>query len=199
MKHDELESRIHKAFSVVTPDILGSLLSEYDTQKETIIMMPEKKNNRSQFRRILATAALSILVIAGAGSYVLYGANYAVDSIVSLNINPSIAINVNRRDQALDVNVLNEDGKIVISDIAFAGNDLDVTVNALIGSMFRNGYLTDLSNSILLDRDDDGDAPYCYDVEFATGCREYEYEINATTGAIVDYDTEAHHHNNYCN
>ena len=32
----------------------------------------------------------------------------------------------------------------------FKGSDLDVAVNALIGSMLRNGYITELSNSILV-------------------------------------------------
>ena len=86
-----------------------------------------------------------------AGCAVGYGAyrqNYAVDATVSLDVNPSVEIQVNRKDQVLEVTPLNEDGKRVIGDMDFSGSDLDVTVNALIGSMLQNGYLSELANSL---------------------------------------------------
>lgn len=36
---------------------------------------------------------------------------------------------------------------------------------------------------------------YVYDIEFYTASTEYEYEINAVTGAVVDKETEAFHNN----
>lgn len=53
----------------------------------------------------------------------------------------------------LRVNALNEDGRIVLGDMNFSGSSLDVTVNALVGSMLRNGYLSELANSILVSVD----------------------------------------------
>ena len=53
-------------------------------------------------------------------------------------------------DRVLRVNALNEDGRIVLGDMNFSGSSLDVTVNALIGSMLQNGYLSDLQNAILV-------------------------------------------------
>lgn len=74
---------------------------------------------------------------------------------MSLDVNPSVEIQVNRKDQVLEVTPLNEDGKRVIGDMDFSGSDLDVTVNALIGSMLQNGYLSELANSILISVDND--------------------------------------------
>ena len=56
-------------------------------------------------------------------------------------------------DRVLRVNALNEDGRIVLGDMNFSGSSLDVTVNALIGSMLRNGYLNENANSILVSVD----------------------------------------------
>lgn len=53
-------------------------------------------------------------------------------------------------DKVIEVQPLNDDARTVIGDLDFAGSDLDVTVNALIGSMLMNGYLDDIRNSILV-------------------------------------------------
>ena len=53
-------------------------------------------------------------------------------------------------DKVIEVQPLNEDARTVIGDMDFAGANLDVTVNALIGSMLVNGYLDDIRNSILV-------------------------------------------------
>ena len=74
----------------------------------------------------------------------------AVDSIITLDVNPSLNIIVDAADKVIEVQPLNDDARTVIGDMDFAGSDLDVTVNALIGSMLMNGYLDDIRNSILV-------------------------------------------------
>ena len=58
-----------------------------------------------------------------------------------------------RKERVLDVVPLNEDGEVIIGTMDFSGSDLNVTVNALIGSMLQNGYLNDRANSILISVD----------------------------------------------
>ncbi|MBQ8402790.1 MAG: PepSY domain-containing protein, partial [Clostridia bacterium] len=72
---------------------------------------------------------------------------------ISLDVNPCIQIEVNRKEKVLDVTPLNEDGRTVVGDMDFTGSSLDITVNALIGSMLQNGYLNDIANSILVSVD----------------------------------------------
>ena len=66
------------------------------------------------------------------------------------NVNPSIEIQVNKSEKVLEVKPLNDDAKIVVGDMDFSGSKLDATINALIGSMLRNGYISDMANSILV-------------------------------------------------
>ena len=49
----------------------------------------------------------------------------------------------------------NEDGVKVIGDMKLKGSDLRVAVNAIIGSMLREGYISELANSILISVDSD--------------------------------------------
>lgn len=158
MKNNELETKIERAFAHAVPDVLESVLSSCDEQKGSVIPMTkkiqtEKKNNHLWAKRFGGIAAAFVLLVGCAVGYGTYRQSYAVDSTVSLDVNPSVEIQVNRKDQVLDVTALNEDGKTVIGDMDFAGSDLDVTVNALIGSMLQNGYLSELANSILISVD----------------------------------------------
>ena len=65
-------------------------------------------------------------------------------------MNPSISLTLNTREEVLSANALNEEAQVVLGDMDLKGTDLNVAVNAIIGSMFQNGYLSDLQNSILV-------------------------------------------------
>ena len=114
--------------------------------------MEKKKTNPWLMRAAGIAAALLLCTGVGIG-YHLYSTRYAVASTVSLDVNPSIEIRVNEKERVLSVNPKNEDGRTVVGDMDFSGSSLDVTVNALIGSMLRSGYLSELSNSILISVD----------------------------------------------
>ena len=45
---------------------------------------------------------------------------------------------------------LNDDALTILDGMALRGTDLDVAVNAIIGSMLRTGYLSDVQNAILV-------------------------------------------------
>ena len=150
-------NRIRQAFEAVTPDVLDSVLRDLDEQKGTgFIMTQNKKNN--WVRRVSGIAA-AVVLLAGAGIFAnAYRVSNTVVSTVALDVNPSVEIKVNAKEKVLSVDALNEDGKIIIGDMDFGGSDIDLAVNALIGSMLKNGYLNDLTNSILVSVDNDDPA-----------------------------------------
>ena len=166
MKNRELEDQIERAFTRAVPDVLEAVLSDCDKQKGSVIPMTKKvqsenkvqtprKNRPTWVKRFGGIAAAFVLLVGCAVGYGSYHQSHAVDSVVSLDVNPSVEIQVNRKDEVLEVVPLNEDGRKVIGDMDFAGSDLDVTVNALIGSMLQNGYLSELANSILISVEND--------------------------------------------
>lgn len=53
----------------------------------------------------------------------------------------------------LDAIPLNEDAEIILQDMDLKKTDLDVAVNALIGSMVKHGYINEIKNSILISVD----------------------------------------------
>jgi len=106
---------------------------------------PQKKTK--PWIRLGALAACMCLMTVG---YVNYRLTHTVDSIITLDVNPSIEITANTNNKVLSVIPLNEDGKEVIGSMSLEGYSLEVSVNALIGSMLSKGYIDEASNSILV-------------------------------------------------
>ncbi|MBQ8752535.1 MAG: cell wall protein, partial [Clostridia bacterium] len=117
--------------------------------------MEEIRKNNRWIKRAAVIAAALVLLVGGAVGIQAYNTNRTVDSVISLDVNPSIEIDVNRKERVLSVTALNEAAQTVIGDMDLTGSDLDVAVNALVGSMLRNGYISDIANSILVSVDND--------------------------------------------
>ena len=117
--------------------------------------MTTDKKKKAWLRPLIAEAACLCLLLGGGFGLKSYRVNHMVDATVSLDVNPSVEIQVNQKERVLNVNPLNEDGRIIVGDMDFTGSSLDVAVNAMIGSMLQNGYLNELANSILISVDND--------------------------------------------
>lgn len=153
MKKQDVEDKVRQAFTHATPDALDAVLAGCEGQSAEVTVLAEKRP-MPKWARWAAGAAAALLLLAGGGVGLhQYNAYHTVASTVSLDVNPSVEIQVNRRERVLAVVAHNEDGRVILGDMDFAGNSLDVTVNALIGSMLRNGYLNELANSILISVD----------------------------------------------
>ncbi len=152
MTNHEIEANLRRTFGREAPDALPGILSDCEKQKGTVMVMEKKKRNPWVMRTVGIAAAVAVCVMGGLGIH-LYGSRFAVESTVSLDVNPSIEIQVNAKEHVLKVEPKNEDGRKVVGEMDFSGSSLDVTVNALIGSMLRNGYLNENANSILVSVD----------------------------------------------
>ncbi|MBP3293795.1 MAG: PepSY domain-containing protein [Clostridia bacterium] len=158
MRNDDLQAKIKTAFDHAAPDILDSVLSDIasgNSDTKPILVMGGQNNMKNTIRNLTAIAAAAVLVIGGGAGLAVYNNNYKVASTISLDVNPSVEITANKKEDVLAVNALNDDGRKIIGDMDFSGSSIDVTVNALIGSMLREGYLSDLANSILISVEDD--------------------------------------------
>lgn len=152
MDNEKLEARIRRLAEHTAPEQLTGILEACEARKGNVITMNEVKKKKNRFLP-LAVAAAIVLVCIGGYIGLHYGAaepGAAIASVITLDVNPSLNIVMDTSDKVIEVQPLNEDARTVIGDMDFAGANLDVTVNALIGSMLVNGYLDDIRNSILV-------------------------------------------------
>ena len=155
MTNEKMEQRLASAVEKTAPDDVGGVLSRCETRKGTVINMPIKKTAKRKWT-ILVAACLAVVLLAGGG--VLYQQANAVASVVSLDVNPSIELKVNSSEKVLVCTPLNDDAKAILADMGegadLKGAKLDVAVNAIVGSLVRNGYLSSISSAIMISVED---------------------------------------------
>ena len=94
MTDRELEQKLAAAMERTAPDDLDAILSRCGAQNGSVM---ELKPNKKMIRWLAAACAALVLLGAGGGGLV-YHQSYAVASVVSLDVNPSIELKINRNE-----------------------------------------------------------------------------------------------------
>ena len=177
MTDRNVEQALRTALEHAAPNDVESVLLRCDDRKGNVIPMtnqnPEKKNRKPL--RLAALAAAACLVLAIGGGSVYYNQSQTAASVVSLDVNPSIELVLNSRERVLRATALNEDAAAVLDGMDLKGSTLDVAVNALMGSLLKNGYVDELANSILITVEDDD----------ATRAAQLESQLTETVNAVM--------------
>ena len=155
MTNEKMEQRLASAVEKTAPNDVNGVLSRCDERKGTVIPMTTKKTTKKRWTT-LAAACLALVLLGGGG--IFYQQAHAVASVVSLDVNPSIELKVSKSEKVLVCTPLNEDAKAILADMSngadLKGAKLDVAVNAIVGSLVRNGYLDSISSAIMISVED---------------------------------------------
>lgn len=148
----QIEQHLKSAVDALTPNILDRI--DLSDPQERI---PEEANHavilrlQRRMRRIAMTAAACVcLTLIGGGAFHYHLENRKIESVIGIDVNPSIELSINRKEVVLEARALNADAENIIHDMDLKGVDLNVAVNAVVGSMVTQGYLDDLENAILV-------------------------------------------------
>lgn len=148
MTHEEIHKRIQQAATHAAPDQLDAILSACGEQKGTVISM--KKNQKRRWIAPLSAAAALAIVAGSIFGISRFQQASAADSVVTLDINPSIALSVNSKETVTTATPLNDDAKDIMGGMELEGTNLETAVNAIIGACLQKGYLDELENAILV-------------------------------------------------
>lgn len=121
-------------------------------ERTNVMSINEVYANRKNkvLTKIAVGIAACLVLILGlfGGNY--YSENLKVDSIVNIDVNPSIELTASKSEKVLNVTPLNSDAEKVLGDMELRNVSVDVAVNAIVGSMVKNGYLNDGRGEILV-------------------------------------------------
>lgn len=148
MTDQELELTLKSALEHAAPDNIAGVLSRCGAQEA-----PEKAPKKRSARRFVPWLAAACLALLVTGGMLVQQAN-AVASVISLDVNPSIELQVNSSERVLRCLALNQEAQDILGGMDLTGTQLDVAVNAIIGSLVQNGYLDSLSSAILISVED---------------------------------------------
>lgn len=144
---DEIASRLQSAMNTLTPDVLDKI--DLQTPQDLYRERPKTLTLYRKMRTAAAVAAACLCVAVLSGGVTVFQ-NNRIESSVAIDVNPSIELSVNRNNKVLKAEALNSDAVAILDDMDLKNVDLDIAVNAVIGSMVRHGYLDELDNAILV-------------------------------------------------
>lgn len=144
---------------------IGSVKEEYI--EEIMTEAPRSARRAAGSRRLAASIAASLAVVilgtvvmtnSGAevdtGSMELSGGTKTVamaqNSVIMLDVNPSICIEVNDRNVVVAVKGLNDESQAVLEGLELSGRDYSEAVTDIVTKLQEAQYLTELKNSILV-------------------------------------------------
>ena len=157
MTDQELEQKLRTALEHAAPDDFQGVLARTSpktrTEQAPIPFEAAARKKKRRWAPLAAAACLALVVAAGGGGWYLQ--NNTVASVVSLDVNPSVTLNVNSKEKVLSAVPVNEDGGDILAGMDLTGVQLDVAMNAIVGALLTQGYVDELANSILITVEDD--------------------------------------------
>ena len=152
MTDQELEQKLRTALEHAAPDdfqgVLARISPKARTEQAPIPFEAAARKKKRRWAPLAAAACLALIVAAGGWGWYLQ--NNTVASVVSLDVNPSVTLNVNAKETVLSAVPVNEDGGDILAGMDLTGVQLDVAMNAIVGALLTNGYVDELANSILI-------------------------------------------------
>ncbi len=133
----ELENRVRDAFEGVKAS--GEL------KRDTLDFLAaerEKRTLRRKSRPLAACAAALVLALVGVGGWQMVCAPVAY---VSIDVNPSVELELNRLDRVLSATAYNPDGERVLDGLDLVGRSYTDAVDTLLDSPAMAPYLTETS------------------------------------------------------
>ncbi|MBQ9084058.1 MAG: hypothetical protein IJY24_00200 [Clostridia bacterium] len=160
MKEQELKDIISDSFIALAPNGLERLLEECAETKQCEgcgDKLPKRRNIfLSLFRGAIAIAVCVALFACGImiGSYSFTdGVLGDTESVVYLDVNPSVEIKVDGQKRVVEVIAGNNDAIEVLEGLRLEGVEMNTAVTAVVGAMYLNGYFSDSTNSVLVSVD----------------------------------------------
>ena len=151
MQKKEIKRKLNKMVVNSTPNVLDDVLAKCESEnllKKKEIKMMEKQKNKFLIPKL--AGALVVIVVCIGGLLLFRNQNRMYDSEIYFDVNPSIELKIDKDREVISAVALNDDGMKVLDNMNLKDADLTVAVNAIIGSMLKNGYLTVTENSILV-------------------------------------------------
>lgn len=152
MRADELKQKLTEELSDMAPNRLDDLLraceeSERAPRPAEVQPRPVKTPRpRRSIPRLLAATAVFVLLL---GGILGYRAMDASRCIVTIDVNPSVSLTVNRFNRVKEVTPGNEDAQALLDGVDLTGMRLRSALEKLTALLMENDYLSGTENAVL--------------------------------------------------
>lgn len=121
-----MDERLHAAF-----DQIRSSQAQKEQTLDFLLQATKSKHHPTPIRRLAAVVACLVFLLAGAGGYWAY---FTPTSAVSIDINPSLELGINRFDKVVSVEAYNKDGQALADSLDLRFLDFQTALEQAISS-----------------------------------------------------------------
>lgn len=150
MKKLNIEQSIRRSISLETPDLFDKIVSVpvRKLESEDYIIKSRPKASSSRLRTIYATCSCFALLFAVCVGF--FNQFQVIDTIIAIDVNPSVQIATNKSDKVLSVTALNTDAEVLLEDKDYKNKNYNVVVKDVVDTMANQGYIDESKNSVLV-------------------------------------------------
>lgn len=98
---------------------------------------------------LIVLASFVLLLAIGVFSWRCYVFNKIV-TVITMDINPSVEISLNKKNEVVNVKALNDDGEKILDDVKFKGDSLEKVIDDISSKLIEQNYLAEEDNYILI-------------------------------------------------
>ncbi len=91
-----------------------------------------------------------VLLVGGLSGCANQNSVSTYESLVTMDVNPGIQLKLDNNDRVIEALAVNADAEVLLKDMDLTKADAKVAVNALLGGLVKEGYLTTDNNTVLL-------------------------------------------------
>lgn len=145
MKNKDIKDELYNIFDNLIYSSFNNVADKVKNNKGVVLNM-KKESNKKLFYGLGLGFACVIMLFMG----LIFFRNNSDIAVIGIDVNPSLELSINSKNKVVSVNTNNDDAIKVIGDMNLKGTDVLVAMNAIFGSMVKNGYINDNENSILI-------------------------------------------------
>jgi uncharacterized membrane protein YkoI len=153
MNNKDIERKLYEEFEERKPELFQEILKYTPKmvkrqkvtfwQKLSLLLTPKRTS--------ISLTMIAAIIVFGLILFNPFGSSTPLTySTIAIDVNPSLVLELDEDDRVIQVQKNNDDAIAIIGNMDLIGVDSKVAINALIGSMIANGYITEFSNSVLL-------------------------------------------------
>lgn len=147
MNDRKIEESIKRVVDQAPLDLLDRIKAQPVSKMLRHDEITAQKKKGSRVKKIIPlAAAAAVFMIFGTWQYQFR----SPDSEIYMDINPSIALVTNRRNEVIDIQAGNDDGKNLIESLSYKGEDYLAVTEEILDLMILNGYLDETEGMMLL-------------------------------------------------
>lgn len=154
MNDDQLKRRLKRAVDQAPINLLETIKQQpYEkmTAHDDITSQTQGKSFMHRSNRLKPALALLSAAAVFLFAFINWQMNMRwVDSMVYLDVNPSLQIETNRKDQVIRLSGLDEESEALIKDLDFKGKDLEAFAAELLDRLVLGDYISSSEPAILL-------------------------------------------------